>query len=194
VRPEDDGLPVLAFESASAWEDWLRENHGSAPGVWLKLAKKASGLPSVSGAEAVEVSLCYGWIDGQSASLDATHFLHRHTPRRARSVWSKVNREKAEALIEQGRMQLAGLREIERAKADGRWDAAYDPPSRAAVPEDLQRELDARPAAAESFAALNATNRYAILHRLQTARRPETRARRLRKFVEMLERGERLHP
>ena len=131
----------------------------------------------------MEVSLCYGWIDGQAMGFDDTFWLQRHTPRRAKSVWSKVNRERVAALIEAGRMQPAGLRQIELAKADGRWDAAYDPPSRATVPEDLQRELDARPAAAAFFAGLNSTNRYAILHRLQTAKRPETRARRLEKFV-----------
>lgn len=189
-----DNLEILAFKSADAWEHWLREHHDGSPGVWLKLAKKASGLPTVSAGEAVEVSLCYGWIDGQAVRLDETHWLLRHTPRRAKSIWSKVNRERVAALIESGRMQPAGLREIELAKADGRWDAAYDPPSRATVPEDLQRELDDRPQAAAFFAGLSSTNRYAILHRLQTAKKPETRARRLEKFVGMLERGETLYP
>ena len=194
MSPPRDDLEILAFESADAWEGWLREHHDSAPGVWLKLAKKASGLPSVGPGEAVEVSLCYGWIDGRAARLDETHWLLRHTPRRAKSVWSKVNRERVAELMAAGRMQPAGLRQIELAKADGRWDAAYDPPSRATVPEDLQRELDGRPATAAFFAGLSSTNRYAILHSLQTARKPETRARRLAKFVEMLERGETLYP
>ena len=188
-----DDLPVIAFESAEAWEEWLREHHETAPGVWLKLAKAKSGVASVKPREAVEVALCYGWIDGQSRSVDEIWWNHRYTPRRAKSVWSKLNREKVAELIAAGRMQPAGMRQIELAKADGRWDAAYDPPSAAKVPDDLQRELGSRPVAAAFFATLDANNRYAILHRLQTAMKPETRARRLEKFVAMLERGEKIH-
>ena len=194
MSPARDDLEILPFESAAAWEQWLRENHDSSPGVWLKLAKKASGLACVGVGEAVEVSLCYGWIDGQAAAFDETHWLQRYTPRRARSIWSKVNRERVAALIGAGRMRPPGLREVERAQADGRWDAAYDPPSRATVPDDLQSELDTRPAAAAFFAGLDTANRYAILHRLETARTPLTRTRRLEKFVGMLERGEKIHP
>jgi uncharacterized protein YdeI (YjbR/CyaY-like superfamily) len=186
--------PTIAFENQAAWEAWLREHHEESDGVWIKIAKKATGLPSVTHAEALDEALRYGWIDGQARGIDDRFYLQRFTPRRAQSLWSKRNRAKAEALIAEGRMEPAGLREVERAKADGRWDAAYDAPSAATVPEDLQRELDRHPDAAECFAGLNGTNRYAILHRLQTAKRPETRARRLEKFVAMLRAGEKLYP
>jgi uncharacterized protein YdeI (YjbR/CyaY-like superfamily) len=186
-------LPVQPFASAAEWESWLGEQHAALPGVWLKIAKKGSGIPSVTHAEALDVALCYGWIDGQRRSVDETWFVQKYTPRRPRSTWSKRNREKVAALIQAGRMQPAGLREIERAKADGRWDAAYDGPAAATVPEDLQRELDANPAAAEFFATLNSQNRYAILHRIQTATKPETRARRIAQFVQMLARGKKLY-
>ena len=186
-------LPQLPFESAVAWEDWLRDHHAEAPGVWVKFAKKASGLPTVTFGEALDVALCYGWIDGQSRSLDETWYLQRFTPRAKRSTWSKRNREKVAELIAAGRMQPAGQREIDRAKADGRWDAAYDSPSTAAVPDDLRRELDRDPTAAAFFETLNSQNRYAILHRIQTAKKPETRERRIRKFVAMLRAGETLY-
>jgi uncharacterized protein YdeI (YjbR/CyaY-like superfamily) len=187
-----DELPVVPFASAEAWRDWLRDHHASSPGVWLKLAKKGSGLPSVTYAEAVDEALCFGWIDGQARSLGETHHLQKFTPRAKRSMWSKRNREKVAALIAAGRMQPAGLREIERAKADGRWDAAYDAPSTSTVPDDLQRELDRDPEAAAFFVTLDSRNRYAILHRVQTAKKPETRARRIDKFVAMLRAGEKL--
>ena len=193
MAPADE-LPILAFESAQNWEDWLGKHHESAAGVWLKIARKASGIPTVTYDEAVEAALCHGWIDGQRRSLDNDFFLQKFTPRRRRSIWSKVNRERASALIAAGRMRPAGLREVELAKADGRWAAAYEAPSAATVPDDLQRELDQRPRAAEFFATLNSANRYAILHRIQTAKQPETRARRIEKFVAMLERGEKLYP
>jgi uncharacterized protein YdeI (YjbR/CyaY-like superfamily) len=188
-----DELPVVPFASAEAWRDWLRDHHASSPGVWLKLAKKGSGLPSVTYAEAVDEALCFGWIDGQARSLGETHHLQKFTPRAKRSMWSKRNREKVAALIAAGRMQPAGLREIERAKADGRWDAAYDAPSTSTVPDDLQRELDRDPEAAAFFATLDSRNRYAILHRIQTAKKPETRARRIGKFVAMLRAGEKVY-
>jgi uncharacterized protein YdeI (YjbR/CyaY-like superfamily) len=187
-------LPVQPFASAAEWESWLREHHAELPGVWVKLAKKGSGVPSVTFAEALDAALCYGWIDGQARSVDDSWYVQKFTPRRSRSTWSKRNRDKVAALIEAGRMQPAGLREIERAKADGRWDAAYDAPSTATVPDDLQRELDANPTAAEFFATLNSQNRYAILHRIQTARKPETRERRIKQFIEMLARSEKLYP
>jgi uncharacterized protein YdeI (YjbR/CyaY-like superfamily) len=187
-------LETRPFASTEEWEAWLREHHETAPGVWIRFARKGSGVPTVTYLEALHVALCFGWIDGQARSVDDASYVQRFTPRRVRSMWSKRNRDFARALIEAGRMQPAGLREIERAKADGRWDAAYDAPSTATVPEDLQAALDADPAAAERFAALNSQNRYAILHRIQTAKKPETRARRIERFVAMLAAGETPYP
>jgi uncharacterized protein YdeI (YjbR/CyaY-like superfamily) len=186
--------PVLEFESRRAWEEWLETHHSSSPGVWLRIAKKGSGRTSVSHPEALESALCYGWIDGQRKPEGEATWLQKFTPRKPRSLWSKVNREKALALIESGRMRPAGLREVERARGDGRWEAAYDRQGAAAVPEDLQAALDASPEARAFFETLNSQNRYAILFRTQTAKKAETRARRIRQFVEMLERREKLHP
>jgi len=188
-----DNLPVHLFSVAAELEAWLEENGASAAGVWLKIAKKGAPEASVSYAEALELALCFGWIDSQKRGLDETHFLQRFTPRRPRGRWSKINREKAEALIEAGRMRPAGLAEVEAAKADGRWEAAYEGQRTAQVPPDLQRELDADPAAAKFFASLDSANRYAIIYRLEEAKKPETRERRLRKFVDMLARGEKVH-
>lgn len=185
--------PVLPFASREEWEAWLSENHESADGVWLKLARKGSGIESVTKAEALEVALCHGWIDGQGKSLDEHWWLQRFTPRRARSRWSKINRDAATRLIESGQMKPAGLREVERAQADGRWDAAYDSPSSATVPDDFQAALDAEPQLRERFEQLDGRNRYSILHRIQDAKRPETRARRIAKFVEMLRDGRTLY-
>jgi uncharacterized protein YdeI (YjbR/CyaY-like superfamily) len=193
VAPGVDA-PVESFASQAAWELWLARNHENQDGVWLKFAKKGTGIPTVTYSEALEVALAYGWIDGQSKGLDGSFFLQRFTPRRARSKWSKINRAAAEKMIAAGEMKPSGLREVERAKADGRWDAAYDSPSTATVPEDLQRELDASPRVAEAFAALNGSNRYAILYGIQDAKKPATRARRIAKFVAMLEAGEKPHP
>jgi uncharacterized protein YdeI (YjbR/CyaY-like superfamily) len=190
----DDGLPQLPFRSGNEWERWLDANHADSKGVWIKIAKKGSGIESVSHPRALEGALCFGWIDGRREALDERYFLQRFSPRGPRSRWSKINREKAERLTAEGRMRPAGLAEVERAKQDGRWDAAYDSPSKIAVPDDLRRELDARPAARASFEQLNSQNRYAILYRLHDAKRPETRARRLAKFVAMLEAGEKLYP
>jgi uncharacterized protein YdeI (YjbR/CyaY-like superfamily) len=162
--------------------------------VWIEIAKQASGLASVNHDQAVEVALCFGWIDGQVRRVDDGWFMQRFTPRTKRSKWSRLMREKAEELIAAGAMRPAGLAEVERARADGRWERAYEPPSTATVPADLQEALDASPAAAEAFAELDANNRYAILHRIHDAKREETRARRIVKFVSMLERGERIHP
>ena len=184
----------IAFESAEAFEVWLAEHHGESDGIWIRFAKKASGVPTVVYAEAVEASLRYGWIDGQVKRLDDDFYLQRFTPRRARSRWSKINCVKAEGLIARGAMEPAGLAEVERAKADGRWDAAYDSPRTAVVPDDLRAALDRDPDASERFETLDANNRYAILHRIQDAKKPETRARRIEKFVAMLARGETLHP
>ena len=186
-------LPILAFASKEAWDSWLAEQHASSDGIWLKFAKKGTGIPTVTYAEAVESALCYGWIDSQLRSLDSDYYLQRFTPRKPRSNWSKINRSKAEELIASGAMQPAGLREVERAKADGRWDAAYDSPRAATVPEDLQRALDADPAAAAFFATLSSANRYAILYRIQDAKRPETRRRRIEQLVAMLREQRTIH-
>jgi uncharacterized protein YdeI (YjbR/CyaY-like superfamily) len=188
----DDGLPALAFPSAGDWEAWLEANHESADGVWIRMAKKASGIESVRHDEAVDVALCFGWIDGRREGLDDTHFLQRFTPRRPRSRWSRINRDKVERMTAEGRMRPAGIAEVERAKADGRWDAAYEGQRASEVPEDLRRELDARPRAKEFFDGSGSQNRYAIIYRLGEAKRPKTRARRLEKLVAMLERGEKL--
>jgi len=188
----DDG-PAIAFPAAADWEAWLEENHAESDGVSVKIAKKGSGIESVRYPEVLESALCFGWIDARRNSLDDTHFLQRFTPRRPRSRWSRINREKVERLTADGRMRPAGLLEVERAKADGRWEAAYEGQKRITVPEDLQRELDARPAAKAFFAELSSQNRYAILYRLQEAKKPETRARRLAKFVAQLEAGETIH-
>jgi uncharacterized protein YdeI (YjbR/CyaY-like superfamily) len=190
----NNDLPVILFEDQQAWAVWLDKNHDSSSGVWLRLAKKASDRPSVSYAEALEVALCYGWIDGQKKSYDESSWLQKFTPRGAKSIWSKVNREKAQTLIESGQMKPAGLKAIERARQDGRWDAAYDSPSAASVPSDFQAELDRNPTAKAFFATLNSRNRYAILFRVQTAKKTETRTKRIEEFVRMLERHETLYP
>lgn len=186
--------PTLLFRSRAEWLEWLKENHATQPGIWVRLAKKGSELPSVTRDEALEVALCYGWIDGQARSYDDDSWLQKFTPRTKRSAWSKKNREHVERLVASGQMQPAGLAEVRAAQADGRWERAYDSPSNATVPEDLQRALDSHPQAREFFETLSGTNRYAILHRIQTAVKPETRARRITKFVEMLERREKLYP
>src|SRR5215212_4850610 len=188
-----DELPVRLFADPDELEAWLEEEGDSCDGVWLKIAKKGTDKRSVSDAEALEVALCFGWIDSQKRGFDDEYFLQRFTPRRPRGRWSKINREKAEALIAAKRMRPAGLAEVEAAKADGRWDAAYEGQRTATIPEDLRRDLDASPAAAEFFAGLDSANRYAIVYRLEEAKKPETRERRLRKFVAMLERGEKIH-
>lgn len=187
-------LPVLPFATRAEWQAWLEAQHDDSAGVWLKLAKKGSGIVTISHAEALEVALCYGWIDGQAATFDDDHWLQRFTPRRPRSKWSKINRASALHLIDRGAMRPAGLREVERAKADGRWDAAYDAQSAATVPNDLQRHLDENAAAREFFATLDSQNRYAILYRIQDAKQPETRARRIAKYVAMLNAGEKIYP
>ncbi|RKH42732.1 YdeI/OmpD-associated family protein [Corallococcus sicarius] len=186
-------LPVVPFASEQAWEKWLDTHHVDAPGVWLKLAKLDSGIPSVTYAQALDVALCYGWIDGQKDAFDDAYWLQRFTPRGARSKWSKINCGKVDALIAAGRMKPTGLLQVEAARADGRWEAAYAGAKDIVVPEDLLRALDANPKAKAFFATLKSANRYAILYRLHEAKKPETRARRLEKFVAMLEAGETLH-
>ncbi len=184
----------MPFASRGAWEAFLEERHATSDGLWLKIAKKGSGIESVTYGQAVEVALCYGWIDGQVRKFDEHHYLQRFTPRRPRSKWSKVNREKVARLIERGEMKPAGLREVERARADGRWDAAYDSPSTATVPEDLQKELEKNERARQFFSELDGRNRYAILYQIQDAKRPETRARRISKYVAMLAEREKPFP
>ncbi len=186
-------LPIELFKDQKHWATWLDKHHADSPGAWLRLAKKGSGISSVSYAEALEVALCYGWIDGQKKSYDEDSWLQKFTPRGDRSLWSKVNREKAEELIRTDRMKPAGLAAVERAKENGRWEAAYDSPGKATVPDDFQAELDRNPKAREFFATLNSANRYAILWRIQTAKKAETRAKRIQQFIEMLERGEKIH-
>jgi uncharacterized protein YdeI (YjbR/CyaY-like superfamily) len=186
--------PTLTFPSRAAWEEWLEQHQGDEQGVWLKLAKKGSGIESVGYPDVLEAALAFGWIDGQRKALDQKYFLQRFTPRRARSRWSKLNRDTAAKLIEAGAMKPSGLREVEAARADGRWDAAYEGQRAAAVPDDLEQALQANKRARERFATLDSRNRYAILYRIQDAKRPETRARRIAQFVEMLTRGETLYP
>ncbi len=193
ASPSKD-LPIVDAGSQSAWTKWLKENHAKSAGVWLRLAKKGSGLKSVTYDEAIESALCFGWIDGQKKGYDEASWLQRMTPRGPRSIWSKINRDKAEVLIANGRMKPAGLEAIERAREGGQWDAAYDSQKSSTVPPDLQAELDMSKEARDFFATLNSVNRYAILHRIQTATKPETRAKRIQKFVEMLKRKEKIHP
>jgi uncharacterized protein YdeI (YjbR/CyaY-like superfamily) len=186
--------PIIAFATQQDWEAWLAEHCTDPTGIWLKIAKKGAGVLSISYAEALEGALCYGWIDGQKRALDEHYWLQKFTPRRAKSIWSQINCDKATALIEAGRIQPTGLRQIELAQADGRWDAAYVGQSKATVPDDLQQALDQNPQARDFFLTLNSVNRYAIIFRIQTARRAETRAARIQKFVDMLTKGEKLHP
>ena len=190
----EDLLPTLFFASPAEWEEWLEKNHALSDGIWIKIAKKDADIESVRYPEVLESALCFGWIDARREALDGRHFLQRFTPRRRRSKWSRINLDTAERLIAHGRMRPAGLTEVERAKADGRWEAAYTGQRQSAVPDDLQRELDERPKAKAFFAELSSQNRYAILYRLQDAKRPETRARRLATVVAMLEAGETIHP
>jgi len=184
----------LQFPSQKDWQDWLGTHHSKSSGVWLRLAKKGSAIQSVSYGEALEAALCYGWIDAQKKGESEQAWLQRFTPRGIKSIWSKVNREKAAALIAAGRMQPAGLEQVARARQDGRWDAAYDSPANAEVPGDLQAALDRNARAKAFFDSLDRANRYAILWRIQTVKKAETRARRIRQFIEMLERREKVHP
>jgi uncharacterized protein YdeI (YjbR/CyaY-like superfamily) len=190
-----DELPELTVAGAAAWREWLAGNHSEATGVWLVLAKKGTTEPtSLSYDEALEEALCHGWIDGQVRRRDERTYRQRFTPRRARSAWSKRNVSIAQRLAAAGRMHAAGLAEVERAQADGRWDAAYAGQASIEMPADLARALDAEPAASAMFATLTSQNRYAILYRIETAKRADTRARRIEQYVAMLTRGETLHP
>jgi uncharacterized protein YdeI (YjbR/CyaY-like superfamily) len=187
-------LPIVAFKSQQAWDDWLASQRADSNGLWLKLAKKSSGIVSVSKPEAIDTALCHGWIDGQIDSLDDKYWLVRFTPRRPASKWSERNRTRALQLIESGRMRPAGMKEIERARKDGRWEAAYAPQSTAQVPDDLRAALARNKKAGKFFETLNRINRYAILYRVHNARKPETRIARIEKFVAMLAAGETIHP
>jgi uncharacterized protein YdeI (YjbR/CyaY-like superfamily) len=187
-------LPIIAFASQAEWEAWLDSQPATSRGLWLKIAKKDAGVETVSYAEALESALCYGWIDGQRAAHDERYFLTRFTPRGRKSKWSQINRAKAIELLRQGRMTPAGVAQVEQARQDGRWDAAYEAQSAATVPADLQRALDEHPAAQAFFATLDSRNWYAILYRLQDARKPETRARRIAQYVAMLDEQKKLYP
>jgi len=189
-----NAAPKLLFTNQKAWAAWLEENHKSSTGVWVRIAKKGSGLESVSYPEALEVAICFGWIDGQKRPETERTWLQKFVPRSEKSIWSRINREKALALIKNGRMKPAGFEAIERARGNGRWEAAYDSPSRAEVPEDFQAALDANPRAKDFFQILDRANRYAILFRIQTVKKAETRARKIRQFIAMLERGKKIHP
>ena len=193
MTPASD-YPIVLFADRTAFRKWLSAHHASRPGLWLRIAKTGSPLRSVTYTEALDLALCFGWIDGQKRSYDTDSFLQKFTPRQKRSPWSKRNRERVERLVAAGEMHPAGLAAVEAAKADGRWDRAYDSPGTVTVPADFQAALDGHPEAKAFFETLKGTNRYAILYRIQTAVKPETRARRIAGFVAMLQRRERLHP
>jgi uncharacterized protein YdeI (YjbR/CyaY-like superfamily) len=192
--PAKDDLPVKEFASAEDFEKWLAAEHESAAGIWLKIARKGTGIASVDYSQALDVALCYGWIDGQKDGSGDTHWLQRFTPRGPASKWSQVNRKRVADLIEHDRMRPAGLAEIDRAKADGRWDAAYAGPRAATVPDDLQQALDNDAEARAFFATLDSKNRFAVLHRVGDAKKPETRAARIRKYVAMLHDQQKIYP
>ena len=189
-----DPLPVMSFESTDAWDAWLAAHHADSPGLWLKIAKKGAAGRTISYSEALDVALCHGWIDGQKGRYDDDYWLQRFTPRKPSSKWSKINTERVAALTASGRMRPAGLREVERAQADGRWEQAYESQSRVTVPEDLARALAANERASAFFATLDSANRYAILYRIGAAKKPETRAKRIDTYVAMLSEHKKIHP
>jgi uncharacterized protein YdeI (YjbR/CyaY-like superfamily) len=186
-------LPIVHFKSPKEWEAWLKKNHDTSAGLWVKIAKKDSAIKSVSYPEALDVALCYGWIDGQKAPFDGDYWLQRFTRRGSKSKWSKINCQKATDLIAQGKMKAPGLKQVDAAKQDGRWDAAYESHRTITVPDDLQQKLDENPRAREFFATLKGSNRYAILYRIHDAKKPETRAKRIEKFVAMLNERKTIH-
>ena len=188
-----NGIEVMHFEDARTWEAWLATHHQKQEGIWVKIAKKSSGIPSVSHMESLDVALCYGWIDGQGKPYDEVYYLQKFTPRRLKSMWSVVNVKKVEALIEAGRMRQPGLKEIEAAKADGRWNLAYESQKNATVPPDFTAALDQNQRAKSFFESLNKTDRYAFIWRITTAKNPEMRRSRIQKFVAMLEEGKKFH-
>ena len=191
ARKIDD--QIRRFGACSAWETWLEKNHRQSPGLWLRLAKKGSDLRSLTYPEALEVALCYGWIDGQKRGESDQAWLQRFLPRSGKSIWSKINRQKAQALVAKGKMKPAGLAAIEAAKTCGRWESAYDSPKGSKIPPDFQSALDANPRARDFFATLDSANRYAVLFRIQTAKKAETRTRKIVEFIAMLKRHERIH-
>lgn len=186
-------LPILPFSNKKKWGAWLAREHGKSAGVWLKFAKKDSGIPSLTYEEALDVALCYGWIDGQKKGFDDQYWLQKFTPRGPKSIWSRINTGKVERLIASGEMKPAGLKAVELAKQDGRWNAAYASQKNISIPEDFQAALEKNRKAKDFFTTLNSVNRYAILFRIHNAKKPETRARKIQEFVQMLERGEKLH-
>ena len=188
-----DEVPIVSFESPAEWVRWLGENHEVSPGIWLRMFKKATGKPSINYDEALDGALCFGWIDGQKKTYDEVSWIQKFTPRRPRSTWSKRNREHVERLIAGGQMQEAGRRQVELAKADGRWDNAYDSPKDMEIPADFLKALAKSKKAKRFFDSLNKTNLYAIAWRLQTAKRPETREKRMKAILQMMEDGKKLH-
>ena len=186
-------IQIISFDSSKKWEGWLAKNHSASDGIWLQIFKKDSGTKTISYDEALDGALCYGWIDGQKNKHDEKSWLQKFTPRRTKSVWSKRNREHIGRLITERRMKTAGLNEVETAKKDGRWDAAYDSPKNMAIPKDFIEALSKNKKAKTFFDTLNKVNLYAIAWRLQTAKKPETREKRIKKFIEMFDRGEKLH-
>ena len=189
-----NGLSIMLFETQQDWERWLTEHHTDTVGIWLKIAKKETGIPSVNYSEALDSALCYGWIDGQKASFDDQYWLQKFTPRRPKSIWSKVNCDKATALIAEGRMQPEGIRQVELAKTDGRWESAYESQSKITIPADFQSELDKNQKAKDFYSTLNSINRYAILFRIHSAKKPATRSARINKFIEMLSNNQKIYP
>ncbi len=188
------GIRIALFEDQNAWESWLARNNKLSKGVWLKIARKASTLKSLSYEEALDAALCYGWIDGQKKAYDKDSWLQKFGPRGSRSIWSKINRSKAEKLIQEGRMLPAGLAAVEKAKKNGQWERAYESQKTATPAEDFVKVLNTRPKAKAFFEKLDSHNRYAILFRIHNAKKQETRQRRIEKFIEMLERHEKIHP
>ena len=186
-------LPILPFRTKKKWADWLAKQHATSAGVWLKLGKKNSGIPSVTYEEALDVALCYGWIDGQKKGHDDKYWLQKFTPRGPKSIWSKINTEKAERLIVSGKMKPAGLKAVEAARQDGRWDAAYASQKNIVIPEDFQAVLDSNKKAKDFLSTLKSAERYSILFRIHNAKKPETRAKRIQQYVEMLARNEKIH-
>jgi uncharacterized protein YdeI (YjbR/CyaY-like superfamily) len=193
TKTEKKDFPVLFFDSQEEWRTWLEQNHNDARGVWLRFYKKGSGITSLNYTGALDEALCYGWIDGQSKTFDEKSYLQKFTPRRAKSIWSKRNIEHIGRLIKEGKMKPSGLKEAESAKADGRWDRAYDSPGNLSMPEDFLLKLSKDKKALAFFESLNKANTYAITWRLQTAKKPETRERRMKLILEMLSRGEKFH-
>lgn len=190
---QHENLPIKLFKDFDSWIAWLEKHHEKESGIWVKFAKKSSGVQSITYEEAREGAIMYGWIDGLKHGLDETYYTLRITKRRPKGNWSKINREIAEELIKNGRMQSAGMREVDAAKNDGRWEKVYDSQSKITIPEDFQKLLNKNPKAKEFFSTLNSANRYAFLYRIQTAKKPETRKARIEKFIEMLNHGEAFH-